>query len=34
MESEVDFNTGIGITGWLIDGLKIQEHQYVSDCYS
>jgi hypothetical protein len=30
MESELDFNNGIGITAWLVDGLKIQEHQYVS----
>jgi hypothetical protein len=31
MESELDFNNGMGITAWLVDGLKIQEDQYVSD---
>jgi hypothetical protein len=31
MESELDLNNGIGITAWLVDGLKIQEDQYVSD---
>lgn len=30
MESELDFNNGMGITAWLVDGLKIQEDQYVS----
>jgi len=31
MESELQFNTGLGITAWLVEGLKIQEHQYVMD---
>jgi hypothetical protein len=31
LESELDLNNGIGITAWLVDGLKIQEDQYVSD---
>jgi hypothetical protein len=31
MESELQFNTGLGITAWLVEGLKIQEHQCVMD---